>query len=42
VSSLRRRKGLVDIEIGGPASSPEMSLAGARIPGQVVSGVEAA
>jgi hypothetical protein len=42
VSSLSRRKGLVGIEIGGPASSPEMSLAGARVPGQVVSGVEAA
>ena len=31
-----------DIEIEGPFSSLEMSLAGARVPGQVVSGVEAA
>jgi len=30
------------IEIEGPFSSLEMSLAGARVPGQVVSGVEAA
>ena len=30
------------IETGGPFSSSEMSLAGARVPGQVVSGVEAA
>jgi hypothetical protein len=30
------------IEIGGPVSSLEMSLAGARVPGQVVPGVEAA
>jgi hypothetical protein len=31
-----------DIKIGGPFSSLERSLAGARVPGQVVSGVEAA
>jgi hypothetical protein len=31
-----------DIEIEGPFLSFEMSLAGARVPGQVVSGVEAA
>jgi hypothetical protein len=30
------------IEIGGPAPSPEMSLVGARVPGQAVPGVEAA
>ena len=30
------------IEIGGPAPSLEMSLAGARVPGQAVPGVEAA
>jgi hypothetical protein len=39
---LRRRKGLDGIEIEGPASSLEMSLAGARVSGQAVSGVEAA
>jgi hypothetical protein len=39
---LRRRKGLDGIEIGGPASSLETSLAGARVLGQVVPGVEAA
>ena len=39
---LRRRKGLDGIEIGGPASSPEMSLAGVPCSGQVVPGVEAA
>jgi hypothetical protein len=39
---LRRRKGLDGIEIGGPASSSETSLAGSRVPGQVVPGVEAA
>jgi hypothetical protein len=30
------------IEIGGPAPSLEMSLAGSRVPGQAVPGVEAA
>ncbi len=30
---LRRRKGLDGIEIGGPASSFETSLAAARVPG---------
>ena len=39
---LRRRKGLDGIKIGGPASSSETSLAGSRVPGQVVPGVEAA
>jgi hypothetical protein len=39
---LRRRNGLDGIEIEGPASSLEMSLAGARVLGQVVPGVEAA
>ena len=39
---LRRRKGLDGIEIGGPASSLETSLAGSRVLGQVVPGVEAA
>jgi hypothetical protein len=39
---LRRRKGLDGIEIEGPASSLEMSLAAARVAGQVVPGVEAA
>jgi len=35
-------KGLVDIETGGPWIAFGMSLAGARVIGQVVSGVEAA
>jgi hypothetical protein len=39
---LRRRKGLDGIKIGGPASSSETSLAGSRVLGQVVPGVEAA
>jgi hypothetical protein len=39
---LRRRNGLDGIKIGGPVSSSEMSLAGSRVPGQVVPGVEAA
>ncbi len=39
---LRRRKGLDGIKIGGPASSSETSLAGSRVPGQMVPGVEAA
>src|SRR5450755_3330128 len=39
---LRRRKGLDGIKNGGPASSSETSLAGSRVPGQVVPGVEAA
>jgi hypothetical protein len=38
----RRRKGLDGIKIGGPASSSETSLAGSRVPGQAVPGVEAA
>ena len=33
---------LVDIKIGGPVFPFEMSLAGARVAGQAVSGVEAA
>ena len=32
----------VDIKIGGPVFPFEMSLAGARVAGQAVSGVEAA
>ena len=39
---LRRRKGLDGIKIRGPVSSSETSLAGSRVPGQVVPGVEAA
>ena len=39
---LRRRKGLDGIKIGGPASSSETSLAGSRVLGQAVPGVEAA
>ncbi len=39
---LRRRNRFDGIEIGGPDFSPEMSLAGARVLGQAVSGVEAA
>ena len=35
-------KVLDDIKIGGPGVCSEMSLAGARVPGQAVSGVEAA